>query len=454
MKTLKEYDINYDISKMYDIDELREFCILPLEQNELYIIVAVTDLGYNEKIKKLFQKPIKPFLSTKNDILFELDNLSIKQKLFELSKDILAQTSENIIKIFVDKILNFAVISSASDIHIETLSDALIFRFRVDGVLVQFFRFSINIYPMISTIMKLYANLDITKRRLPQNGRFSLKEFENYDFRISTMPTISGESIVIRLLEKNFDKFYLDRVGFSDSSLSIIKDKMTLTQGMILVTGPTGSGKTTTLYSMIKELKNTNKKIITIEDPVEYKIDNITQISVNYELELTYGEILKNILRQDPDILLIGEIRDAQSLRSAIAAAMTGHLVLATVHTNDAISTIHRLIDLESESFLIASVLKCIIAQRLVRILCTNCKDSDIRGCKECNQTGYKSRTIISEVLDINDELSHLISQKASTFDMKQSALKNGFISISEDGLDKVSQNLTTQEELFLAIKS
>jgi general secretion pathway protein E len=454
LKTLKEYDINYDISKMYDIDELREFCILPLEQNELYIIVAVTDLGYNEKIRKLFQKPIKPFLSTKNDILFELDNLSIKQKLFELSKDILAQTSENIIKIFVDKILNFAVISSASDIHIETLSDALIFRFRVDGVLVQFFRFSINIYPMISTIMKLYANLDITKRRLPQNGRFSLKEFENYDFRISTMPTISGESIVIRLLEKNFDKFYLDRVGFSDSSLSIIKDKMTLTQGMILVTGPTGSGKTTTLYSMIKELKNTNKKIITIEDPVEYKIDNITQISVNYELELTYGEILKNILRQDPDILLIGEIRDAQSLRSAIAAAMTGHLVLATVHTNDAISTIHRLIDLESESFLIASVLKCIIAQRLVRILCTNCKDSEIRGCKECNQTGYKSRTIISEVLDINDELSHLISQKASTLDMKQSALKNGFISISEDGLDKVSQNLTTQEELFLAIKS
>ncbi|MCK9336639.1 MAG: GspE/PulE family protein [Arcobacteraceae bacterium] len=454
MKTLKEYDINYDISKMYDIDELREFCILPLEQNELYIIVAVTDLGYNEKIRKFFKKPIKPFLSTKNDILFELDNLSIKQKLFELSKDILIQTSENIIKIFVDKILNFAVISSASDIHIETLSDALIFRFRVDGVLVQFFRFSINIYPMISTIMKLYANLDITKRRLPQNGRFSLKEFENYDFRISTMPTISGESIVIRLLEKNFDKFYLDRVGFSDSSLSIIKDKMTLTQGMILVTGPTGSGKTTTLYSMIKELKNTNKKIITIEDPVEYKIDNITQISVNYELELTYGEILKNILRQDPDILLIGEIRDAQSLRSAIAAAMTGHLVLATVHTNDAISTIHRLIDLESESFLIASVLKCIIAQRLVRILCTNCKDSEIRGCKECNQTGYKSRTIISEVLDINDELSHLISQKASTFDMKQSALKNGFISISEDGMDKVSQNLTTQEELFLAIKS
>jgi len=454
LKTLKEYDINYDISKMYDIDELREFCILPLEQNELYIIVAVTDLGYNEKIRKFFKKPIKPFLSTKNDILFELDNLSIKQKLFELSKDILIQTSENIIKIFVDKILNFAVISSASDIHIETLSDALIFRFRVDGVLVQFFRFSINIYPMISTIMKLYANLDITKRRLPQNGRFSLKEFENYDFRISTMPTISGESIVIRLLEKNFDKFYLDRVGFSDSSLSIIKDKMTLTQGMILVTGPTGSGKTTTLYSMIKELKNTNKKIITIEDPVEYKIDNITQISVNYELELTYGEILKNILRQDPDILLIGEIRDAQSLRSAIAAAMTGHLVLATVHTNDAISTIHRLIDLESESFLIASVLKCIIAQRLVRILCTNCKDSEIRGCKECNQTGYKSRTIISEVLDINDELSHLISQKASTFDMKQSALKNGFISISEDGMDKVSQNLTTQEELFLAIKS
>jgi general secretion pathway protein E len=454
LKTLKEYDINYDISKMYDIDELREFCILPLEQNELYIIVAVTDLGYNEKIRKFFKKPIKPFLSTKNDILFELDNLSIKQKLFDLSKDILIQTSENIIKIFVDKILNFAVISSASDIHIETLSDALIFRFRVDGVLVQFFRFSINIYPMISTIMKLYANLDITKRRLPQNGRFSLKEFENYDFRISTMPTISGESIVIRLLEKNFDKFYLDRVGFSDSSLSIIKDKMTLTQGMILVTGPTGSGKTTTLYSMIKELKNTNKKIITIEDPVEYKIDNITQISVNYELELTYGEILKNILRQDPDILLIGEIRDAQSLRSAIAAAMTGHLVLATVHTNDAISTIHRLIDLESESFLIASVLKCIIAQRLVRILCTNCKDSEIRGCKECNQTGYKSRTIISEVLDINDELSHLISQKASTFDMKQSALKNGFISISEDGMDKVSQNLTTQEELFLAIKS
>jgi general secretion pathway protein E len=278
-----------------------------------------------------------------------------------------------------------------------------------------------------------------------------IEEFANYDFRISFMPTINGESIVIRVLEKDFDRFYLDKIGFSDSSLALIKDKITLTQGLILVTGPTGSGKTTTLYSIIKELKDTNKKIITLEDPVEYKIDNITQISLNREIGLIYSEILKNILRQDPDILLIGEIRDAESLQSAITAAMTGHLVFATLHTNDSVSTIFRLLDLQGEGFLIASVLKCIIAQRLVR---KRCECGDNIGCEECNHTGYKSRTIISEVLDIDDNLSSLITSHATLLEMKQQALLSGFIGMYEDGMQKVRQGITTQEEILTALKS
>ena len=448
---MKKHLINYDISKNFDTHILKETMVLPVYQNELFITCLVCENSNIEEFKKYVKITIKTLFTKQESILFEIDNLALKRELFTLAKQLSLSSSQRNTRFFVYQIVNLAILKNASDIHIETMSEVLSVKFRIDGVLIEFFRFDMAIYSLVSSVLKLFANLDITQKRLPQNGRFVIEEFVNYDFRISFMPTINGESIVIRVLEKDFDRFYLDKIGFSDSSLALIKDKITLTQGLILVTGPTGSGKTTTLYSIIKELKDTNKKIITVEDPVEYKIDNITQISLNREIGLIYSEILKNILRQDPDILLIGEIRDAESLQSAITAAMTGHLVFATLHTNDAVSTIFRLLDLQGEGFLIASVLKCIIAQRLVR---KRCECGNNIGCEECNHTGYKSRTIISEVLDIDDNLSSLITSHATLLEMKQQALLSGFIGMYEDGMQKVRQCITTQEEILTALKS
>ncbi|QOG12574.1 GspE/PulE family protein [Arcobacter sp. FWKO B] len=452
---LKDIYIDYSISTKFDYNILTQYLFLPIEENELFIKIATTLLSNIDLIQSISHKLIKPVIFEEKELLFELNHLKIKQNLFNISEQIMKNSSkENLVNIFIQNIVAFAIEKHGSDIHLENTSTSFSCKIRVDGVLINFFKFDSTLAPIISSILKLYSNLDITQRRLPQNGRFTLTELNDYDFRISTMPTINGESIVIRILQKNFDKFDLSKIGFNDIALEIIKQKISLSSGMILVTGPTGSGKTTTLYSIIKELKQTNKKIITIEDPVEYKIDDITQISLNYELNLTYSEILKNILRQDPDILLIGEIRDALSLKSAITAAMTGHLVLATLHTNDAISTIHRLLDLESESFLIASVLKCVIAQRLVRILCQHCNNSNQTGCKECNNTGFKSRTIISEVLDISNDFSNLISKKATYNEMYENAINSGFTTIYQDGLNKISKNITTKDELLFAIQS
>ncbi len=448
---MKKELINYDISKQFDTHILKETIVLPVYQNELFITCFVCENSNIEEFKKYVKITVKTIVTKQEIILFEIDNLALKRELFILSKQLIVSSSERNTRFFIYQIINLAVSKNASDIHIETMSEVLSVKFRIDGVLIEFFRFDIAIFSLVSSLLKLFANLDITQRRLPQNGRFVVNELSNYDFRISFMPTINGESIVIRILEKDFDRFYLDKIGFSDSSLSLIKEKITMTQGLILVTGPTGSGKTTTLYSIIKELKDTNKKIITVEDPVEYKIDNITQISLNREIGLVYTEILKNILRQDPDILLIGEIRDTESLQSAVSAAMTGHLVFATLHTNDAVSTIFRLLDLQGERFLIASVLKCIIAQRLVRKRCECGEDT---GCTECNYTGYQSRTIISEVLNIDENLASLITSNATLLEMKQQALLSGFVGMYEDGMQKVQRGITTKEEIFVALKS
>lgn len=450
---LKNFNINYSLSKNFDYQLLKQNLILPIYENELVLSVGICDDSNLKQFSQNLKKPIKTINFLKNDLIFELDYLKEKIDFYLISQKILQSQNSSQLQNLIDKIIQLAVLKNASDIHIETQADHFSIKFRIDGILIQFFRFDIALFSKISSLLKLNANLDITNKRLPQNGRFVIDINQDFDFRLSTMPTINGESIVIRILERNFDKFYLDKLGFEQKNLKLLKEKISLTQGLILVTGPTGSGKTTTLYSIIKELKDTNKKIITIEDPVEYKIDNITQISVNVELDLTYNEILKNILRQDPDILLIGEIRDSQTLKSAIRAAMTGHLVFATLHTNDAISTIHRLIDLESESFLISSVLKCVISQRLVRSICQECKDTK-NGCIQCNYTGYKSRIMISEILDINDDLASFITNKATYNELKKCAQNNEFTTMEEDGKQKVINGITTHQELLVAFRS
>ena len=290
------------------------------------------------------------------------------------------------------------------------------------------------------------------------NGRFSkVVNSHKYDFRVSIMPTICGESIVIRILNKNNVEKSLDDLGLDNYTLKTIKEKISYSQGMILVTGPTGSGKTTTLYSILKQLSFQSKKIITIEDPVEYKLPNIQQIAINNEIGLTFNEVLKNVLRQDPDVLMIGEIRDKESLDIAIQASLTGHLVLATLHTNDSISTINRLLDLNAEPFLVASTLKTIISQRLVLKLCEHCKvkvndEENIYenfGCVKCNLTGYKNREIISELFVSDEKIASMICKHIDINEIVNYCKTKGFKTLLENGMIKVKEGIVNKKEIY-----
>lgn len=273
------------------------------------------------------------------------------------------------------------------------------------------------------------------------------------------MPTIEGESIVIRILENNAENKKLETLGFSDKCYKSIKEKINYSNGLILVTGPTGSGKTTTLYSMVKEINFTGKKIITIEDPIEYKIENIQQISVNPQIGLTFEKILTNILRQDPDVILIGEIRDKESLKIAIQASLTGHLVLATLHTNDALNTINRVLNLEGEPFLLAATLKSIISQRLVRKLCDDCKTFDQKkdtfvavGCENCNFEGYKDRVILYEFLDIDENISEMIAKKETNDKILKYLKNNNYIDIKEYSKTILKNGISSIEEIYKVV--
>ena len=338
----------------------------------------------------------------------------------------------------------------ASDIHIERTGDLVLFRFRVDGKLKTFFTFDIELLNIISSHLKLISNLDITQTRLPQDSRFSINvNNDTYDFRISTMPTIDSESIVIRILDKKNINKSIEDLGLSSDVFSVLKKALKLTQGLILITGPTGAGKTTTLYSILQELNSDEKKIITVEDPIEYKIDSISQIAVNTKVGLSFEVILRNILRQDPDIIFIGEIRDKFSLDIALQASLTGHLVLASIHSNNAVETISRLMDLNADPFLISSTLKLILAQRLVLNYCKYC---EAKGCDKCNYTKYYDRSCIAEVLNIDENISSMIFKKEDINKIKKYLKSIDFKTMIDDGKRKVSLNITSLEEVYKVI--
>ncbi|MBN2826226.1 MAG: type II/IV secretion system protein, partial [Campylobacterales bacterium] len=321
--------------------------------------------------------------------------------------------------------------------------------------------------------MKLVSSLDIAEKRKPQDGRFSTTVVGNpYDFRVSTLPTLHGESIVLRILDKSKAMIRLQDSGMSESNYKKFTAGIEVPYGIVLVTGPTGSGKTTTLYGALNALRDVRDKIITVEDPVEYQMAGLQQVHVNVAAGLTFAAALRSILRQDPDKIMIGEIRDQETLRIAIQAALTGHLVLSTLHTNDAISAVTRILDMGIESYLVSGALVVIQAQRLVRKLCKHCKVPDTlhekvlaeikeyidteefqfyrgEGCKECNHGGYSGREMICEVLSINEEFSRLIASGASKEEMTKLAYKNGFRSMFADGIEKALQGKTTVEEVF-----
>ncbi|MEA3498861.1 MAG: GspE/PulE family protein, partial [Campylobacterota bacterium] len=412
----------------------------------------------------IFNQPIKLIEVEHKSLEFEWKYISLKKELYGLAVNSLNDKNRlednSYILEFMDSVFKFSLENNVSDIHIEVLNKSVILRFRIDGVLNQFFRFSNKLYPVISSYLKYLASLDISQKRLPLNGRFT-KEINGLqiDFRLSTIPTIYGESIVIRVLDNNNIKSNLEDIEFDIDTLNSIKKTLQLTQGMILVTGPTGSGKTTTLYSMLNYLNSKEKKIITIEDPVEYKLDGVIQININNDIDLDYKTILKNILRQDPDILMIGEIRDKESLQIAMQASLTGHLVISTLHTNSAIETITRLMDLEAPTYLIATTIKMILSQRLLRVLCKKCKSFDEVtnsyqniGCVECNLTGYQNRKVVTEIVEFDESIKRMISNNSSVLEILEKLKKDDFKTMQDNGMKMVENGTTTLGEYYSKI--
>lgn len=428
-------------------------------------------VGIEAEIEETDRKKILEILeAVSGDMNIDVDTERMDES--ESVEDILSATYQDApIISLVNQIIVNAVKSDASDIHFENLDDFFIVRYRIDGSLRTVRKFKKGIHSQIIARLKVMAMLDVSETRKPQDGRINIKVGNReVDMRVSTVPSTKGEKVVLRVLEKTKGLIRLDNlglpVGFADKYKSYIKKP----NGIILVTGPTGSGKTTTLYASLLELDREVKNIVTIEDPVEYQIEKITQVQVNPVVNLTFASAIKSFLRQDPDVILVGEIRDEETAKAAVQASLTGHLVLSTLHTNDAPTAIARLIDMGVEPFLVASSLMLVAGQRLVRKVCDNCKTEKIiddserkmfnntnfdiekyfigNGCEKCMFTGYKGRAAIFEFLEINDEIRKLITSKSSSKDIEKEARKIGYKSLVEEGLRLVKEGKTTLQEV------
>ena len=355
----------------------------------------------------------------------------------------------------VNDIFTRAIELEASDIHIEPGEEMVTVRCRVDGVLTEILSCPLNQFPAIASRIKLLGGLNIAESRLPQDGRTNIQlGREELDLRISTIPILTGESIVLRLLNQEALSFDLKTLGMSSELLEQFHRLIQIPHGMILVVGPTGSGKTTTLYSVISQLNDQRKKIITIEDPVEYRMPGLCQMQVNPKIGVSFAAGLRHIVRQDPDIILVGEIRDRETADIAINAALTGHLVLSTLHTNDAVGAVTRLLDMGMENFLVSSALFGVLSQRLVRKLCPVCHGSGFDAaytgnrCKRCNGTGYKGRSGIYELLVMNDALREAVNGNRSSSELEAIAIQNGMRTLQQDGMAKVAAGITTATEV------
>jgi type IV pilus assembly protein PilB len=375
----------------------------------------------------------------------------------------------------LDLVMIQAIRDRASDIHFEPDEKALRARFRIDGFLYESLNLPKQIHPALTSRIKILAEMDIAETRLPQDGNFNVRlEKSGFEIRVSTFPTIYGENVVLRILDQTSPLLKLDELGFSEEVLNQFKQLVRKTSGIILVTGPTGSGKTTTLYALLNMINSKDKNIITIEDPVEYRLPLIRQTQINLKAGITFATGLRSILRQDPDIIMVGEIRDLETSEIAMQAALTGHLVLSTLHTNDAPEAISRLVDIGVEPYLISSSVIGVLAQRLVRTVCPDCKTpypadpwavSDLgetvsnlkspitlykgKGCKNCKQSGYRGRSGIYELFLVNEDIKKLISERASTQVIREAAKKTvGMVPLRVDGFRKVLKGITTMEEV------
>lgn len=467
----------------------RKHELLPLDIINGRLLVVMSDpLNYFaiEDIRVATGYVVKTAISLRNSILESIEKYYGKNKAEkaaenygkvygyrkvsnESSVEYEDESSAPIIK-FINTVIDNAILYNASDIHIEPYEGKMRVRYRVDGILREIMQVDIGMLEAVVSRIKIMSELNIAEKRIPQDGRVNFKSKQkNIDLRISISPTILGEKVVMRILDKSNFSLNLEKAGLDSDGLNKLKNIISKPYGIILVCGPTGSGKTTTLYTILNILNNNDKNIVTIEDPVEYNLKGINQMQVNNKIGFTFATGLRSILRQDPDIILVGEIRDNETAEISIRSALTGHLVLSTIHTNNAAGAITRLEDMKMEPFLISSTVIGLVAQRLVRKICPNCAEEYIsdekemrllgineqvklkrgKGCSICNGTGYKGRTGIFEIIEINKEMKELIDYKKSERTIEEEAKKNGTILLREACVKKVLEGVTTVEEML-----
>jgi len=504
---LKYYEIDPNVIKLIPQDTALRYQVVPLSRVGSVLTIAMTDptnVFAMDDIKFMTGFNVEPVVASESaigeaigrfygggaasheelsnlmkDLVDEDQELELAAEEQELDAASLERAAEEapIIKL-VNLILTDSVKRGASDIHVEPYETEMRVRFRVDGVLQTVMNPPMKLRDAITSRMKIMAKLDIAEKRLPQDGRIMIKykadgKKKELDFRVSTVPTLYGEKIVLRLLDKENLRLDMTKLGFEPESLKKFERNILKPYGMVLVTGPTGSGKTNTLYSSVARLNQVDTNIMTAEDPVEFQLSGINQVQMKEQIGLNFAAALRAFLRQDPNIILVGEIRDFETAEIGVKAALTGHLVLSTLHTNDAPSTISRLMNMGIEPFLVATSVNLICAQRLVRRICVNCKEElevpeqalidagytpeevkttkiyHGKGCSTCNKGGYKGRTGLYEVMEINDELRELILVGASALELKKKAIEQGMITLRRSGLIKVALGQTTMEEVL-----
>jgi general secretion pathway protein E len=441
---------------------------------EHYSLETVSDSDFERILGQVYQTDSSGAMGMVEGLGDEMDLASLADSVPE-TEDLLEQEDDAPIIRLINALLTEAVKDSASDIHIETYEKRLVVRFRVDGVLREVVQPKRALAPLLISRIKVMAKLDIAEKRVPQDGRIALRiGGREVDVRVSTMPSSHGERIVMRLLDKQAGRLNVRQLAMSNTDLNNLLSAIQKPHGIILVTGPTGSGKTTTLYASLSELNDSSRNILTVEDPIEYSLPGIGQTQVNTKVEMTFAKGLRAILRQDPDVVMIGEIRDLDTVEIAIQASLTGHMVLSTLHTNTAVGAVTRLQDMGVESFLLSSSLVGVLAQRLVRVLCNECKQADIatesectllgadiknpptifraKGCDKCNQLGYRGRQGIYEVVLIDEKMKTLIHDRAGEQELEAHA-RTKYTSIQQDGIRKVLLGTTTIEELLRVAK-
>ncbi len=500
---LAEFSIDPDIIKLVQEDVARKHLAVPVDRRGASLIVAMSDpsnifaidelkflTGLNIEVVVASEVAIEEALETYyssqvsyDDVMeeFEDSDISFGDNDEDINVvDLERQSGEAPVIRLVNYILLNAIKKGASDIHVEPYEKSFRVRYRIDGVLYEELNPPIKLKNAIISRLKIMSQLDIAERRLPQDGRIKLKlgKGKELDFRVSVLPTLFGEKVVLRLLDKSNLQLDMTKLGFEPGPLKHFKDAIHQPYGMVLVTGPTGSGKTTTLYSALSELNKATENISTAEDPVEYNLPGINQVQMHEDIGLNFAAALRSFLRQDPDIIMVGEIRDYETAEIAIKAALTGHMVLSTLHTNDAPSTITRLLNMGIEPFLVTASVNLILAQRLARRICPECKtpvetnpqaliDMGVApedatkaqvykgvGCRHCNNTGYKGRVALYEVMPFQDELKELVLQGVSTAELKAEAIRLGMRTLRMAGIGKMLEGVTTAEEVLRVTSS